>query len=183
MEDDPARRTARHARRVHVAPLPAAAAPLKVRSGSLGDFSNALCRSPRLLALAALARVRRLDRDSRRQQLHRACGSNAPIVGSYTLKTVDSKPLPGGVRGLVARIGDARRHRLGVGADDGRAVQVGGSGNPNGDTLSLSGCWAVDRIERRRSSTTATSTTYTGTFTSTSITLTTKTATVLGYSK
>ena len=59
--------------------------------------------------------------------------------------------------------------------------RVGGSANPNGDTLSLGGGWAVTG-----SSVTlldAGSTVYTGTFTSTSMTLTTKTATVLGYSK
>ena len=54
-------------------------------------------------------------------------------------------------------------------------------GNPNGDTLSVSGSWEV--IGSNVTLFEGATTTYTGTFTSTSMTLTTKTATVLGYTK
>jgi len=59
--------------------------------------------------------------------------------------------------------------------------RVGGSGNPNGDTLSSAGAWRVTgtSVELLDGNSTA----YTGTFTSTTMTLTTKTAILLGYSK
>ena len=106
--------------------------------------------------------------------------SGAPFIGSYSLKLVDSKPLP------VAFADSSIESGTLVVTDSGwKQTTVvkyvaGGSGNPNGDTLSLGGGWAATG-----SSVTlldAGSTTYTGTYTSTSITLTTKTATVLGYS-
>ena len=108
-------------------------------------------------------------------------GGSAPIVGSYTLKLVDSKQLP------VAFADSSIQSGTLVVADSGWVQTTvvkyvaGGSGNPNGDTLSIGGGWSVTG-----SSVTlldAGSNVYTGTFTSTSMTLTTKTATVLGYSK
>ena len=108
-------------------------------------------------------------------------GSSAPIVGSYTLKLVDSKPLPGTFADSSLESGTLVVTDSGWTQTTVVKYRVGGSGNPNGDTLSLGGGWAVTG-----SSVTlldAGSTIYTGTFTSTSMTLTTKTATVLGYSK
>jgi hypothetical protein len=107
--------------------------------------------------------------------------SNAPILGSFSLKLVDSKPLP------VAFADSSIESGTLVVTDSGwKQTTVvkyvaGGSGNPNGDTLSLGGGWAVTGSTVTLLD--AGSTVYTGTFTSTSITLTTKTATVLGYSK
>jgi hypothetical protein len=107
--------------------------------------------------------------------------SNAPFLGSFSLQLVDSKPVP------VAFADSSIESGTLVVTDSGWKqttivkYRVGGSGNPNGDTLSLGGDW------RSTSSTVelldAGSTAYTGTYTSTSITLTTKSATVLGYSK
>ena len=107
--------------------------------------------------------------------------SSSPIVGSYTLTTVDAKQLP------VAFADSSLVSGTLVVTDSGWTqttivkYQVGGSGNPNGDTLSIGGNWQV--IGSNVTLFDAGSTTYTGTFTSTSMTLTTKTATVLGYSK
>ena len=108
-------------------------------------------------------------------------GSGAPIVGSYTLKLVDSKPLPATFADSSLESGTLVVTDSGWTQTTVVKYRVGGSANPNGDTLSLGGGWAVTG-----SSVTlldAGSTVYTGTFTSTSMTLTTKTATVLGYSK
>ena len=106
-------------------------------------------------------------------------GSSSPIVGSFTLKTVDSKPVP------VAFADSTLVSGTLVVTDSGwkqtSIVLYKAGGNPNGDTLSLGGSWSVTG-----SSVTlydAGATTYTGTYTPTSITLTTKTATVLGYTK
>ena len=60
-------------------------------------------------------------------------------------------------------------------------MQYVAGGNPAGDTLSLSGAWAV--VGSNVTLYEGSSTTYTGTFTSSSVNLTTKTATVLGYTK
>jgi hypothetical protein len=108
--------------------------------------------------------------------------SSSPIVGNYTLKLVDNKPLPG-----VSPDSSLESGTLVVG-DSGWTqttivkYQVGGSQNPNGDTLSMGGNWAVTGSEVTLYDF-GNSTAYTGTFTSTGITLTTKTATVLGYSR
>lgn len=107
--------------------------------------------------------------------------SSAPIVGSFTLKLVDNKPLP------VAFADSSIESGTLVVTDSGWKQTTivkyvaGGSGNPNGDTLSMAGGWAV--TGSNVTLLTGNSDVYTGTFTSTSITLTTKTATVLGYSK
>jgi hypothetical protein len=106
-------------------------------------------------------------------------GSSSPINGNYTLKTADSKPLP------VAFADSSLVSGTLVVNDSGwtqtTIVLYKAGGNPNGDTLSVSGSWLVSgsNVTLFEGATT----TYTGTFTSTSITLTTKTATVLGYSK
>ena len=108
-------------------------------------------------------------------------GGSAPVVGNYTLKLVDNKALPGTFADSSIESGTL------VVTDSGWAqativkYRVGGSGNPNGDTLSLSGGWEVtgSNVTLFEGASTA----YTGTFTSSSMTLTTKTATVLGYSK
>ena len=106
-------------------------------------------------------------------------GSSAPIAGNYTLKTADSKPLPAAFTDSSLVSGTL------VVTDSGWSqttiVLYKTGGNPNGDTLSVSGSWEVtgSNVTLFEGATT----TYTGTFTSTSMTLTTKTATVLGYSK
>jgi hypothetical protein len=106
-------------------------------------------------------------------------GSSAPIVGSYTLETADAKALPVAfadsslVSGTLAVTDSGWTQTTIV------LYKVGG--NPNGDTLQVSGSWEVTG-----SSVTlfeGAATTYTGTFTSTSMTLTTKTASVLGYTR
>ncbi len=106
-------------------------------------------------------------------------GDSAPIVGSYTLKTADSKPLP------VAFTDSSLVSGTLVVTDSGwvqtTIVNYVTGGNPAGDTLSLSGSWAV--VGSNVTLYEGASTTYTGTFTSTSVNLTTKTATVLGYTK
>ena len=108
-------------------------------------------------------------------------GGSAPIVGSYTLKLVDNKPLPG-----VSADSSIQSGTLVV-TDSGWTqttivkYTVGGSGNPNGDTLSMAGGWLVNGANVTLQ--TGNSDVYTGTFTSTSMTLTTKTATVLGYTR
>ena len=106
-------------------------------------------------------------------------GSSAPIVGSYTLKTADSKPLP------VAFTDSSLVSGTLVVTDSGwtqtTIVLYKTGGNPNGDTLSISGSWEVTGSNVTLLE--GASTTYTGTFTSSSMTLTTKTATVLGYTK
>jgi hypothetical protein len=106
-------------------------------------------------------------------------GDSSPIVGSYTLKTADSKPLP------VAFADSSLVSGTLVVTDSGwtqtTIVNYVAGGNPAGDTLSLSGSWAV--VGSNVTLYEGASTTYTGTFTSTSVDLTTKTATVLGYTK
>jgi len=106
-------------------------------------------------------------------------GDSAPIVGSYTLNTADGKPLP------VAFTDSSLVSGTLVVTDSGWAqttiVKYVAGGNPAGDTLSLSGSWAV--VGANVTLYEGASTTYTGTFTSTSVNLTTKTATVLGYTK
>ena len=108
-------------------------------------------------------------------------GGSAPIVGNYTLKLVDGKAPP-------AVFADSSLESGTLVVTDSGWVQttvvkyrVGGSGNPNGDTLSMGGGWRVtgSSVELLDGNSTA----YTGTLTSTSLTLTTKTATILGYSK
>jgi hypothetical protein len=106
-------------------------------------------------------------------------GSSSPINGSYTLKTADSKPVPAAFADSSLVSGTL------VVTDSGwtqtTIVLYKAGGNPNGDTLSVSGSWLVtgSNVTLFEGATT----TYTGTYTSTSMTLTTKTATVLGYSK
>lgn len=106
-------------------------------------------------------------------------GSSAPIVGSYTLKTADAKPLP------VAFTDSSLVSGSLVVTDSGwtqtTIVLYKAGGNPNGDTLSVSGSWQVTGSNVTLYE--GASSTYTGTFTSTSMNLTTKTATVLGYAK
>ena len=106
-------------------------------------------------------------------------GENSPIVGSYTLKTADNKPLP------VAFTDSSLVSGTLVVTDSGwtqtTIVQYVAGGNPAGDTLSLSGSWAV--VGSNVTLYEGASTTYTGTFNSSSVDLTTKTATVLGYTK
>ena len=108
-------------------------------------------------------------------------GSSAPIVGSYTLRLVDSKPLPATFADSSLESGTLVVTDSGWKQTTIVKYRVGGSGNPNGDTLSLGGGWAVTGSNVTLLD--AVSTVYTGTFTSTSVTLTTKTATVLGYAK
>jgi hypothetical protein len=92
---------------------------------------------------------------------------------------VDSKPLPAAFTDSSLVSGTL------VVTDSGwtqnTIVLYKAGGNPNGDTLSLSGSWEVTGSNVTLFE--GASTTYTGTFTSTSMTLTTKTATVLGYAK
>jgi hypothetical protein len=106
-------------------------------------------------------------------------GGSAPIDGSYSLKLVDSKPLPAAFTDSSLVSGTL------VVTDSGwtqnTIVLYKTGGNPNGDTLSISGSWEVTGSNVTLFE--GASTTYTGTFTSTSMTLTTKTATVLGYAK
>ena len=106
-------------------------------------------------------------------------GGSSPIVGSYSLKQVDSKPLP------VAFADSSLVSGTLVVTDSGwtqsTIVLYKAGGNPNGDTLAVSGSWEVTGSNVTLFE--GASTTYTGTYTSTGITLTTKTATVLGYSK
>jgi hypothetical protein len=106
-------------------------------------------------------------------------GSSAPIAGNYTLKTADSKPVPAAFADSSLVSGTL------VVTDSGwtqtTIVLYKTGGNPNGDTLSVSGSWEVNGANVTLFE--GATTTYTGTFTSTSMTLTTKTATVLGYSK
>jgi hypothetical protein len=106
-------------------------------------------------------------------------GGSSPIVGSYSLKQVDSKPLPAAFADSSLVSGTL------VVTDSGwtqnTIVLYKTGGNPNGDTLQVSGSWEVNGSNVTLFE--GASTTYTGTFTSSSITLTTKTATVLGYSK
>lgn len=107
--------------------------------------------------------------------------SSAPFVGSYTLKLVDNKALPG-----VSPDSSILSGTLVV-TDSGWTQTTivkyvaGGSGNPNGDTLSMAGGWLAtsSTITLLQGNSDA----YTGTYTSSTITLTTKTATVLGYGK
>ena len=108
--------------------------------------------------------------------------SSAPIVGSYTLKLVDSKPLPATFADSSLESGTLVVTDSGWKQTTIVKYVAGGSGNPNGDTLSIGRQLGGDRRRTSRSST-RDSDVYTGTFTSTSMTLTTKTATVLGYSK
>jgi len=106
-------------------------------------------------------------------------GGSSPIVGSYSLKLVDGKPLPAAftdsslVSGTLVVTDSGWKQNTIV------LYKVGG--NPNGDTLTASGSWEVTAPNVTLFE--GASTAYTGTFTSTSITLTTKTATLLGYSK
>ena len=106
-------------------------------------------------------------------------GSSAPIVGSYTLKTADARALPAVYADSSLVSGTL------VVTDSGwtqtTIVLYKAGGNPNGDTLSLSGNWAVTGSDVTLFE--GASTTYTGTFTSTSMTLTTSTATILGYAR
>ena len=108
-------------------------------------------------------------------------GSTSPIVGSYTLKLVDNKPLPAAFADSSLESGTLVVTDSGWKQTTIVKYRVGGSGNPNGDTLSLGGGWAVTGSNVTLLD--GNSTTYTGTFTSTSMTLTTKTATILGYTK
>ena len=137
------------------------------------------------LAVAALAACGGSGVDCATSPTSSGCtgssGGSAPIVGSYTLKLVDGKAPP-------AAFADSSLESGTLVVTDSGWVQTtvvkyvaGGSGNPNGDTLSLGGGWKVTGSNVELLS--ANSTVYTGTFTSTSMTLTTKTATVLGYSK
>jgi len=108
-------------------------------------------------------------------------GGSSPIVGSYTLRQVDNKPLPGTFADSSIESGTLVVTDSGWTQTTVVKYRVGGSGNPNGDTLSLGGGWKVNNSTVELLD--ANSTAYTGTFTSTSMTLTTKTATVLGYAK
>jgi hypothetical protein len=114
-----------------------------------------------------------------------ACGSDSTGPGSspngtYTLKTVDNKPLPAAFADSSIQSGEL------VVTDAGwsqiTVVRYVAGGSANGDTLTLAGAWAT-----RGSDITlwdgGLNTQYVGTFTSTTMNLTTKTATVLGYSK
>jgi hypothetical protein len=107
-------------------------------------------------------------------------GGGSPIAGSYTLKTVDSKPLPATFADSSLVSGQL------VVTDSGwtqtTIVKYVAGGNPNGDTLSLGGSYAVSGPNVTLYDF-GNSTTYTGTYSSTGINLTTKTATLLGYSK
>ena len=107
--------------------------------------------------------------------------SSSPIVGSYTLKLVDGKPLPGTFADSSLESGTLVVTDSGWKQTTVVKYRVGGSGNPNGDTLSLGGQWAVSDANVTLLG--AGLEAYTGTFTSTTVTLTTKTATVLGYAK
>lgn len=135
------------------------------------------------LALAALASCGGSGVDCATSPTSSSCtgpgGSSAPIAGNYTLKTADSKPLPAAFADSSLVSGTL------VVTDSGWAqttiVLYKTGGNPNGDTLSVSGSWEVNGANVTLFE--GATTTYTGTFTSTSMTLTTKTATVLGYSK
>ena len=135
------------------------------------------------LALAALAACGGSGVDCATSPTSSSCigqgGSSAPIAGNYTLKTADSKPLPAAFADSSLVSGTL------VVTDSGWAqttiVLYKTGGNPNGDTLSVSGSWEVNGANVTLFE--GATTTYTGTFTSTSMTLTTKTATVLGYSK
>jgi hypothetical protein len=106
-------------------------------------------------------------------------GGGAPIVGSYTLKFVDGKALPAAFADSSLESGTLVVTDSGWKQTTIVLYKVGG--NPNGDTLSLSGSWAVAGANVTLFE--GASTTYTGTFTATTMSLTTKTATVLGYSK
>jgi hypothetical protein len=106
-------------------------------------------------------------------------GSSAPIAGNYTLTTADAKALPAVYADSSLVSGTLVVTDSGWTQTTIVLYKVGG--NPNGDTLSLSGSWAVTGSNVTLFE--GASTTYTGTFTSTSMTLTTKTATVLGYAK
>jgi hypothetical protein len=135
------------------------------------------------LALAALAACGGSGVDCATSPTSASCtgpgGSSAPIAGNYTLKTADSKPLPAAFADSSLVSGTL------VVTDSGwtqtTIVLYKTGGNPNGDTLSVSGSWEVNGANVTLFE--GATTTYTGTFTSTSMTLTTKTATILGYSK
>ena len=135
------------------------------------------------LALAALAACGGSGVDCATSPTSSSCtgpgGSSAPIAGNYTLKTADSKPLPAAFADSSLVSGTL------VVTDSGwtqtTIVLYKTGGNPNGDTLSVSGSWEVNGANVTLFE--GATTTYTGTFTSTSMTLTTKTATILGYSK
>ena len=134
------------------------------------------------LALAGLAACGGSGSDCATNPTAGGCtggGSSAPIVGNYTLKTADAKALPAAFTDSSLVSGTL------VVTDSGwtqtTIVLYKTGGNPNGDTLSLSGAWEVtgSNVTLLEGASTA----YTGTFTSSSMTLTTKTATVLGYTK
>jgi hypothetical protein len=135
------------------------------------------------LALAGLAACGGSGADCATSPTSSSCtgpgGSSAPIAGNYTLKTADSKPVPAAFADSSLVSGTL------VVTDSGwtqtTIVLYKTGGNPNGDTLSVSGSWEVNGANVTLFE--GATTTYTGTFTSTSMTLTTKTATVLGYSK
>jgi len=133
------------------------------------------------LALAGLAACGGSGSDCATNPTAGGCtsGSSAPIVGSYTLKTVDAKQLPAAFTDSSLVSGTLVVTDSGWTQTTIVLYKVGG--NPNGDTLSLSGGWEVtgSNVTLFEGASTA----YTGTFTSSSMTLTTKTATVLGYTK
>ena len=104
------------------------------------------------------------------------------ISGTYTLKTVDNKPLP-------TLSGDSTFLSGRVIITDSTWTQTivvrytqGGSGNAAGDTLIQAGLWTTTPTTVRLLDF-GLSETYAGTLTSNGFTLTSKTSTLLGYSK
>ena len=102
------------------------------------------------------------------------------LNGTYTLKTVDNKALPGVFADSSLLSGEL------VVSDSGwtqtSVVLYKAGGSATGDTLKLAGFWAASGTNLILFDLSNT-TTYTGSYTSTAINLTTKTATLLGYSK
>ena len=107
-------------------------------------------------------------------------GPGSSLNGTYTLTTVDNKPLP--VAFADSSLLSGRLVMTDSGWSQVSVVQYVAGGTAGGDSLKLAGFWAVSGnnltlwdfgINAQ----------YTGTFSSAGITLTTKTATVLSYSK
>jgi hypothetical protein len=106
--------------------------------------------------------------------------SGASISGTYTLKTVDDKPLPAAFTDSSFISGQL------VVTDSGWAqttvVQYVAGGNPAGDTLTQAGAWETSGSNVTLYDYSKT-TLYTGTYTSAAMSLTTNTGTRLSYSK
>jgi hypothetical protein len=108
-------------------------------------------------------------------------GPSGPnLNGTYTLKSVDNKALPGVFADSTIQSGEL------VVSDSGwtqtSVVLYKTGGSANGDTLKLAGFWTANGTNLTLFDLSNT-TTYTGSYTSTGINLTTKTATLLSYSK